>query len=384
MGKVYSNCFCMIAAASSEDCHGGLFQDSQPYSVLRDRMAGNSTKSPGLLLKTRGPPWPSRLLNSPLHRRGWTLQERELSPRILYFLNNSLDFECREARGDGQFSLSGPSDHYGLIPKDDGRVFYSYERCMDPILSKDGGVLWMESTPVMPETRYNTWLEMVEGYSKRKLSVPSDKFPAISGLAAEYSYMLKDEYVAGLWRNDLIRGLCWSNRLTLRPSPVSEYGPSWSWAKVDGEVSYKMLSGGPPDWERYRSIYPYHGESGDLPHVLEVATFPHGTDPNGTLACASIKMRAKVAPFRYRPGKSSWFLGSERPDIISWDLEPTLSKSYYLLSLGKAQTLLIITRSEGGQEGGKDLYIRVGIVRIWERSPASFFSDFTIEEITLI
>jgi hypothetical protein len=59
------------------------------------------------------------------------------------------------------------------------------------------------------EKHYLTWMEMIEGYSARELSVPSDKFAGVSGLASELAYLLGDPYVAGLWRKDLWRGLCW-------------------------------------------------------------------------------------------------------------------------------------------------------------------------------
>jgi hypothetical protein len=53
-------------------------------------------------------------------------------------------------------------------------------------------------------------MNIIERYSERTLSMPSDKFPGLSGLASEFAYKLGDQYVAGLWRTDLCRGLCWA------------------------------------------------------------------------------------------------------------------------------------------------------------------------------
>jgi hypothetical protein len=93
---------------------------------------------------------------------------------------------------------------------------------------------------------------MIEGYSCRKLSVDSDKFPGISGLASEYSYLLSDQYVADLWRNNLAEGLSWRwlpTEKATRPTkermtfygPFKIYGPSWSWAKMDSPVTWEIV-----------------------------------------------------------------------------------------------------------------------------------------------
>lgn len=74
----------------------------------------------------------------------------------------------------------------------------------------------------------------------RKLTYPSDKLPAISGLAAHFgSFLLGVNYLAGIWECGLIDALCWN--LTSfdnvpRYRPEEYRAPSWSWASVDGEV----------------------------------------------------------------------------------------------------------------------------------------------------
>lgn len=50
------------------------------------------------------------------------------------------------------------------------------------------------------------WHRMVEMYSETEMTYQSVKFPALSVLAREISEFLKDEYIAGLWKTDLLRG----------------------------------------------------------------------------------------------------------------------------------------------------------------------------------
>ncbi|KAF4961380.1 hypothetical protein FSARC_10196 [Fusarium sarcochroum] len=86
---------------------------------------------------------------------------------------------------------------------------------------------------------YNFWQSIVTAYGDRKLTHESDRFPAISGIAADFASRNGDTYVAGLWKGNLVRDLLWSdsqdakyidlNTLTNALSSPPEYiAPSWS------------------------------------------------------------------------------------------------------------------------------------------------------------
>ncbi|KAE8422969.1 hypothetical protein BDV36DRAFT_244395, partial [Aspergillus pseudocaelatus] len=67
------------------------------------------------------------------------------------------------------------------------------------------------------------------------MTYPSDKLPAMSGIAKEYAKVLGNAYVAGLWREFLVDELAWLP--WEQCTAASEYrAPSWSWASVDGPV----------------------------------------------------------------------------------------------------------------------------------------------------
>src|SRR6202021_467653 len=60
-----------------------------------------------------------------------------------------------------------------------------------------------------PET-FHLWYDLIEEYTPRKFSRISDRLVAISGLAKIFGNTIQShEYVAGLWKPDLIRGLIW-------------------------------------------------------------------------------------------------------------------------------------------------------------------------------
>ena len=56
---------------------------------------------------------------------------------------------------------------------------------------------------------HHTWLSLVNLYAEAQLTYRSDALPALSGLANAFQDKLQDQYLAGIWRGDMIRGLFW-------------------------------------------------------------------------------------------------------------------------------------------------------------------------------
>ena len=81
-------------------------------------------------------------------------------------------------------------------------------------------------------------------YSRRFLTKPGDKLPAISGLARKIHSMTGSGYIAGLWQENLLRDLCWKRDRLRRQweppweQPSVDRSPTFSWASVDGKVYY--------------------------------------------------------------------------------------------------------------------------------------------------
>ncbi|KLU91758.1 hypothetical protein MAPG_10707 [Magnaporthiopsis poae ATCC 64411] len=90
---------------------------------------------------------------------------------------------------------------------------------------------------------YKHWRELiVPGYTKAMLTQPNDKRPAPSGLALRFADMTGDKYVDGLWRNDMMKQLVWLvDQPKAKPVPLPRRAPSFSWASVDGDISFRAL-----------------------------------------------------------------------------------------------------------------------------------------------
>ncbi|CZR50941.1 uncharacterized protein PAC_00815 [Phialocephala subalpina] len=161
------------------------------------------------------------LLDSQWSKRGWTLQERILSPRILYYSSNSLAWEC-----DGERSTL---DRVGQI-RDNLKLLG---------IGKHSLPNKQEANPSFPLMRSfrKTWREIVREFSKRHLTFATDKLPALAGVAYEMAAMSHQSYVAGLWKGDLINDLLWCRDFPTIPLPRPNYrAPSWSWASIDSPV----------------------------------------------------------------------------------------------------------------------------------------------------
>ncbi|KAM0432231.1 hypothetical protein ACHAPT_004769 [Fusarium lateritium] len=158
--------------------------------------------------------------------RGWCLQEKRLSRRMVFFGKEQLYFACR--------SHSYSEDRNYEIGKASS-LFNALQTADADLSSRRDALL-------------HYWDEVVIDFSKRQLSNPHDIFAAIASIAAQISKAIDSRYLAGLWESDLVRCLLWrpgylqsrsfgpaTRPLPTRfaPAPVIR-APSWSWAAIQG------------------------------------------------------------------------------------------------------------------------------------------------------
>lgn len=158
----------------------------------------------------------------PLATRAWTLQETLIPQRLLTF-SVAVFLECRETSfcecGSGLFADPFCADTSKFLQVDRDACARILEGICD-----DRGV-------------YDYWYSsVVVPYSNRNITKLRDRLPALSALVLKFALRLNDNYLAGLWERDLIRGMDWDTR---RPSRnVSGRAPSWSWASIEGPVEF--------------------------------------------------------------------------------------------------------------------------------------------------
>jgi hypothetical protein len=233
MGDYYGHAHLTISATSADGDHVGFLNartpgTSNPVKLTLDLPNGEI----GTVFVALGPAnavasaFYRNVERSPSNTRAWILQERALSRRVLHYAKEQVFWECRS------FELS-----------EDGSV---HSRGLSGPQRGFGAKLWMLTdsghSPKTDDARYENmiryeWQTLVEAYTKRSLTKPSDKLPAISGLAHRAPAMFRTQYCAGLWESGVRYSLDW---VASNPSePLEEYrAPSWSWAAVDSKVSF--------------------------------------------------------------------------------------------------------------------------------------------------
>ncbi|PQE07088.1 heterokaryon incompatibility protein [Rutstroemia sp. NJR-2017a BVV2] len=252
-----------IQASDSPDSNGGCFIPRNSGSALRkfckftaynkhstyratslmDPLIGSSRNGPEQAEVTIYPhfgPWVKGIQRGSVFTRGWCLQEREMSPKILHFTRERLLWECRqcvasedkpqlELKQDANKKLAAHLSNFRLLDDNDN---YTYSKSKNGVVKKS-----------------HKWEKLVEAYSKRALSVVTDKLPAISGIAASLALRQPDDvYLAGLWRSNLLEGISWFPRKPPEPPILSSSEwpptsvdpgiPSWSWAAHSGPIMF--------------------------------------------------------------------------------------------------------------------------------------------------
>ncbi|KAF0321097.1 hypothetical protein GQ607_011704, partial [Colletotrichum asianum] len=246
MASIYQGSVVTLAGPTAKDSHAGL---------LHGRIDHAKKIYP---YKTEN--------NSVLLRRAWIFQESLLSRRTLNFGSTQMYLDCR--RGT-RYEMSHQGEGFGLRQRPQ----------------------YLSFTERQPGEYYSWWRRGVKKYSRCELTFFSDRLPAISGIVHRLPPPIPDQYVAGLWRNDLQRSLLWYNEEGRSPGNQSDspmeaqyLGPSWSWVSLPTPITY-------PD--------PIHTENAPLLWSMKTifaSTSPEGADPYGRVRDARLTLRGKTAP----------------------------------------------------------------------------------------
>ena len=237
MGTVYGNSALTISAVAATSSKVGILvpssEESHPPLLLRIHPAEHP--NPGTVQVEQRDLEEEDLCNlhihGPLNKRGWTLQESILSPRILFYGSRQIYWKCPEryASADGLYRHArGPTDQFHEISRE-----LHASRLLHP--STNHTTSSTETKSTLLAEYYN----LITEYTSRQLTFPSDKLPAFSGLASRLSPSL-GTYLAGIWLSDWRRGLLWFTEGTTFciHSRIPYRAPSWSWAVTDHPVIF--------------------------------------------------------------------------------------------------------------------------------------------------
>jgi hypothetical protein len=204
MGDVYKGALCNIAATVSANSNDGCIQYRDPRLIEPCIVTTEYPDQINDQYHIRfDSSFSSELFdNQLLFTRGWVVQERLLPSRVLHFAERQLFWECRMEEACETYPYGIPQ---GMVKS---------KNCLKrPLLPKSTVSFSEQQSPNHIREVYVFWWEAVKVYSKCELSREEDKLVAISGLAKEVNRALggQDQYLAGLWRRDMLSGLLWYN-----------------------------------------------------------------------------------------------------------------------------------------------------------------------------
>ncbi|KAI8717054.1 HET domain-containing protein [Fusarium sp. LHS14.1] len=160
----------------------------------------------------------------PLYLRGWTLQESQLSRRLLTYTEEELWWMCLEESTCECDTLGKAEERSWVV--DSG---------FKSLLSIDNS-----------DQAFEHWRLTVDRYLSRHLTNSMDKLPAISGIARVIQDITHSRYIAGMWSNNLSYDLAWyaaSGEMLSWSSErfvLSQYrGPTFSWVSIDEKVLWE-------------------------------------------------------------------------------------------------------------------------------------------------
>ncbi|KAH7010212.1 heterokaryon incompatibility protein-domain-containing protein [Ilyonectria destructans] len=222
MSHIYRNATVTISAARAVDCNEGFLHEHDLAETYRDIYEFRFSTDPdngdsGTVYCSEGDI--RRCTLDPIDKRAWTMQEHELSPRLLRFGGSQMIWKCPEVfKVDG-----GSNDVEDPVSHDTGK----------------GEIL-------------NEWMRTVEKYTARCIKHPEDRLPAIAALAEKTGKSLgsgADEYVAGLWKQGMPFMLLWYVSPWQKENTCrgllngASRSPTWSWHLARSGVGHPRRNG---------------------------------------------------------------------------------------------------------------------------------------------
>ncbi|SCN67797.1 related to tol protein [Fusarium fujikuroi] len=376
MGSIYRNAYVNIAASSSRDSNGGLFfyrDTSNPKSQIRQAIPvtlGPANDNKGIqpekyyLVDQRL--WGSAMA-SPLNERAWVMQERLLSPRILHFTQERIYWECLEEKSwEGLSSLPGNliRQTSTLLLRTEVDITYLKNIVLSEATGT-GSTDWYQKV-------YVAWGQLVEQYSKCRLTKEGDKLIAVHGLINRLKDAINDDCHAGHWKSQMPASLCWHvnwGHPDAFKAPFSHrrphewLAPSWSWAAMKVPVCCRI---------------PVDGIS-----LIDIVTIKASCLSNGKLQYSQLRLRGALYTAVVDKGTGCWVSDFEEghehilierislcADGLCFDDSPSGTTHFFILPVvERRETLdefnyLVYCLMLEPARTGRGLFVRKGVAML--------------------
>jgi Heterokaryon incompatibility protein (HET) len=232
MAEYYSNAYLTVVAGLAADCANGFLNSRSPSKAApceipynrpetQDSSEEQNLGSIYLCL-------PTSVAIGPTTTRAWTLQETELSRRVLIFGQDQFSFKCQKL----EFLENGDWIRTAQNSANWSAIDIKLPSLYSIASTGDGDI---------DAYMYRRWRFYLSQYSRRSMTNPQDKFAALAGLAKRVKQYVRSKYMFGIWERDLVRELLWTAFPKMgRMDPLKRaviHAPSWSWAGVDGAIT---------------------------------------------------------------------------------------------------------------------------------------------------
>ncbi|KAL9094176.1 MAG: hypothetical protein Q9165_003591 [Trypethelium subeluteriae] len=323
MDKIYKNARVTLAATSVSSCEEDflryLLKEDSAIVPLNPRLQPWDDQkwqsSVEIVIQCvdqwRVDLWEEDVDMSVWNSRGWTLQERYLSQRILHFCKTQVFWECPQEhksecgqqilnlpiRGLPSFIMDGATDVEDPEPES---VEPEHEENAE-VQSRGGddstdgdssqGESSVLSNRYIAQPMYDWWFQILCQYTASNLTYSSDKLPALSGLAIEMFQEIKqivphEEYLAGIWKGNLAPCLLWTLEYPPTTSNRPYRSPTWSWARWDSPAV-------PPTFENTRDgVFAPDDEEEVIEYVSHYIEYD-GENIFGSIKSARLEVLAK-------------------------------------------------------------------------------------------
>ncbi|KAI7155054.1 hypothetical protein KC349_g7232 [Hortaea werneckii] len=245
MEHIYEGSYLNLAGSSATSVHEGCWVgNDRVHNAFRTKAKVGDDE---LVREIRDDAFYDRAVwGSHLASRAWALQEKLLSPRTLHLGDRGAIWKCRSTIAN--------------------------EDLPDGFTQKLGSGLLRRTRNLQHLQQW--WAEVVRLFTKADLTQKGG------------------QYLAGLWRDERIEAqLCWRVEEP-RIRPTMWRAPSWSWASVDGPVSYAPTQSGMCDDE--------------YAHVVDARVTPLADDIFSELSGAVLQVSCAgiFAPYFWTPSTS--------------------------------------------------------------------------------
>ncbi|KAK3388652.1 heterokaryon incompatibility protein-domain-containing protein, partial [Sordaria brevicollis] len=244
MSDVYGNSTCTIAAlgTNAQDC---CYGSRNPLSFLPCRISTPSSSIPVYAVDARLSwdfDYVSDKSHSALFHRGWIMQERLLSSRVIYTGQHQLYWECCQHKTNEFFSFA-----FGLGPTMRQSPKLTFHALCDsrylPMNRPGLADPLNNSLDCDMLELYSLWASLLESYTQMQLSRQTDRLIALTGIARAVQNNRGWAYAAGIWQEFWPLDLLWHKKFEVDPLEgpketkyLTQSGlnaPSWSWATTN-------------------------------------------------------------------------------------------------------------------------------------------------------